>query len=129
LIFPIFSNLKKFNFCFMRKFAFLLLILPSFMLAQSIDSLTIEKIMSDPKWIGSSPSGVFWSSDAENIYFNWNPDREESDSLYTVSLSDPEPKKVSAEDRMRIQGERWGTWDSNRKKKAFNQGKNLYLKY
>ncbi|HVY76021.1 MAG TPA: hypothetical protein VG890_14400, partial [Puia sp.] len=42
--------------------------------------LTVEKIMRDPKWIGASPSRVFWSNDSHTVYFNWNPDDSPSDS-------------------------------------------------
>ena len=49
--------------------------------------LTVEKIMKDQKWIGSSPSNIFWSWDGKNIFFNWNPDKNSSDSIYVYSLS------------------------------------------
>ena len=37
-------------------------------------NLTIKKIMSDPKWMGTSPSDIYWSEDGNKIYFMWNPD-------------------------------------------------------
>ncbi len=49
-------------------------------------NLTVEKIMQDPKWIGTSPSNVFWSTDSKKIYFNWNPDTDISDSVYSYSI-------------------------------------------
>ena len=52
-------------------------------------SLTVEKIMRDPKWMGVAPSGAFWGEDSRAIYFNWNPAmdtvRAASDSVYSLT--------------------------------------------
>ncbi len=49
--------------------------------------LSVATIMQDPKqWVGTAPSGVFWSDDSRTVYFNWNPDRAKSDSLYKITL-------------------------------------------
>ncbi len=51
--------------------------------------LTVETIMQDPKnWVGTAPSSPFWSDDARTLYFNWNPKRQTSDSLYKVTFTD-----------------------------------------
>ena len=57
--------------------------------------LTIEKIMQDPKWIGSSPTNVFWSPDSKTIYFNWNPENKIADSIYSFALGAAAPQKAS----------------------------------
>lgn len=67
----------------MKKIFLILLGLPLFSTAQ----LTVEQIMRDPKWIGTSPSDVFWSYDSKSIYFKWNPDKNISDSSYSFSLT------------------------------------------
>ncbi len=58
------------------------------------DTLTIEKIMRDPKWIGSSPSNPRWSADGKRIYFQWNPDNAPADSLYTYDVKQTAITKV-----------------------------------
>ncbi len=58
-------------------------------------SLTVEKIMRDPKWIGTSPSGVSWSADSKTIYFSWNPENKTSDSVYSFSLGGSAPQKAN----------------------------------
>lgn len=64
--------------------------------AQSkLEKLTVEKIMRDPKWIGSSPSQTQWSADGQYLFFNWNPDAGPADSVYYISLHDRTPKKAS----------------------------------
>jgi dipeptidyl aminopeptidase/acylaminoacyl peptidase len=57
--------------------------------------LTVEKIMRDPKWIGTQPNGANWSPDGKQLFFNWNPDGAPSDSLYVVSPLNTTPRKVS----------------------------------
>ncbi|HRD58444.1 MAG TPA: prolyl oligopeptidase family serine peptidase [Ferruginibacter sp.] len=76
-------------------FSILFLIVSGFTNAQKIEKLTVEKIMSDPKWIGSSPSSLQWSADGKYLFFNWNPNNEATDSLYFVSLENRIPQKAS----------------------------------
>jgi dipeptidyl aminopeptidase/acylaminoacyl peptidase len=58
------------------------------------DKLTVEKIMRDPKWIGTSPSSPYWSPDGKYLYFYWNPEGAISDSLYYITRGDLDPKKA-----------------------------------
>ena len=91
-------------FCGMKHiFASLLLLvitLPALaQTATSKQTLTVETIMQDPRyWVGTSPSGVFWSDDSRTIYFNWHrpetADKALGDSLYKIVL--PAGKSVSA---------------------------------
>jgi dipeptidyl aminopeptidase/acylaminoacyl peptidase len=62
---------------------------------QKLDKLTVEKIMRDPNWIGTSPSNIQWSNDGKSIYFNWNPEKAIADSLYYITLSNKTPVKVT----------------------------------
>lgn len=54
-------------------------------IAQS--KLTVEKIMQDPKWMGTFPSNVNWDAQGQSIYFNYNKDQDPSDSLHKISLN------------------------------------------
>jgi dipeptidyl aminopeptidase/acylaminoacyl peptidase len=69
---------------------------------KDISPLTVEKIMRDPKWIGTSPSGVFWSYNSRQLFFNWNPEKVASDSLYYITLPGKSPEKTSAAQRQDI---------------------------
>src|SRR5205085_11704749 len=75
--------------------AFWLVVLACPVWAQSLAPLTVEKIMRDPKWIGVAPSNVYWSEDSKQVYFNWNPQRNAGDSLYTISPTNRTPDAVS----------------------------------
>lgn len=74
--------------------------------AQTLGQLTVEKIMRNPKWIGTSPSSIQWSRDGQTLYFNWNPDKAPSDSLYYITPANRNPVKatVSEKKSLEVQG-------------------------
>jgi dipeptidyl aminopeptidase/acylaminoacyl peptidase len=80
----------------MRKHFLLLLFIAQHVIAQQ--PLTIQKIMQDAKWIGTSPSDVFWSYNSDALYFKWNPEKAISDSAYIFKLNAKEPEKISYKD-------------------------------
>lgn len=57
-------------------------------------TLTVEKIMRDPKWIGTSPTNPSWSADSKTVFFNWNPQNNMADSVYKFSVGSSEPQKA-----------------------------------
>lgn len=59
-----------------------------------LSELTVEKIMRDPKWIGTSPSKPYWSVDGR-FFFLWNLEAALSDSVYYVSPTNKQPQKTS----------------------------------
>ncbi|HSF45869.1 MAG TPA: prolyl oligopeptidase family serine peptidase, partial [Chitinophagaceae bacterium] len=63
--------------------------------------LTVEKIMRDPKWIGSSPSNIRWAPDSRSIFFSWNPDKATDDSVYRYELSGSAPIKMKYMDAVK----------------------------
>jgi dipeptidyl aminopeptidase/acylaminoacyl peptidase len=69
---------------------------------EGLGKLTVEKIMRDPKWIGSSPSNPEWSADGKYLYFNWNPEKAKADSLYFISKENKIPTKVSGKHKLEI---------------------------
>ena len=71
-----------------------LFLLPVISFAQSPE-LTVEKIMRDPKWIGTSPSNPQWSHDSRTLFFSWNPNRSMADSTYYIKLPDKTPQKAA----------------------------------
>ncbi|HSC38350.1 MAG TPA: hypothetical protein VLD19_10775, partial [Chitinophagaceae bacterium] len=79
-----------------------LLLAATLLLHAQTGTLTIEKIMRDPKWIGSSPSGLSWSYDSKYLYFNWNPDKAYSDSLYFITRNDLHPQKTTWSQRQSL---------------------------
>jgi len=88
--------------------------------------LTVEKIMRDPKWIGSSPSTVSWTIDG-NIQFNWNPDKATDDSFYVYSLTASAPERIRYNDAMRNMAMANAIFNSNYSKRVYTYKGDLYL--
>ncbi|MBO9155383.1 prolyl oligopeptidase family serine peptidase [Chitinophaga sp. GCM10012297] len=83
-----------------------LILLPAAILlfsAACAQQLTIEKIMRDPKWIGTSPDNLFWGADGKTVYFSWNPEKAPADSLYSITLTAQTPRKTLPAERQHIQ--------------------------
>ena len=64
----------------------------------AIPQLTVDYIMRDLKWLGSQPSQVYWSADSRKLYFNWNPNGADGDSLYVVERSGGAPKQATLDE-------------------------------
>ena len=69
---------------------------------RSLGPLSVEKIMRDPKWIGTSPSNIQWSNDGKYLFFTWNPDKAASDSLYYITNENNVPIKADNEMKERM---------------------------
>lgn len=68
--------------------------------AQLTSSLSVEKIMQDPKWIGTAPDGIFWDINSQKLYFNWNPEAEDLPAVYQIAVkSNNSPAKLSTNDQ------------------------------
>ena len=89
--------------------------------------LTVEKIMRDPTWIGTSPANVSWSHDSKYIYFNWNPEKAATDSLYYVSKENPVPQKTSYQQRQSILRTRDITYNSNRSSYVYDKDGDIFM--
>jgi hypothetical protein len=63
--------------------------------AQELGTLSVDKIMRDPKWMGVSPSNIQWDNNSRTIYFNWNPDKVKEDPLYQISIDNRKPQQTA----------------------------------
>jgi dipeptidyl aminopeptidase/acylaminoacyl peptidase len=96
-------------------------------LAQQLGELTVDKIMRDPTWMGTAPTNIQWAENSRHIFFNWNPERAETDQLYQISTSNKSPEKVS--DELRRSLERTAlTYSLDRKSLLFERNGDIVLK-
>lgn len=82
--------------------------------------------MQDPKWIGTSPSNIYWSEDGKWIYFEWNPNGTTSDSLYKVSPKGGEPEKVSQKERIMLPSQ-YGNYTKDFIKKVYEKNGDIFI--
>lgn len=88
-------------------------------------ALTVEKIMQDPKWMGVSPDNVFWDQVDGQVYFDWNPEAEPLNALFTISPKNLIPQRV--EDRAVRQRVRSANTDRSGSKLVYTKGGDVYL--
>lgn len=112
------------NFCF----ALLLLCSSNCLLAQSGSlELTIDKIMADPKWMGSSPSNLQWSADGSTLYFDWNPDRAADDSVYFITRENRTPQKLATSLKKDILYHRSLVYNQSRSQALYQKDGDIFL--
>src|SRR5690606_7565856 len=78
-----------------KTFTFFLFLIPTAALAQRFDTLSVEKIMQDPKWMGVSPDRPQWSENSKTLFFTWNPELKERAESYEIQLSRHQPTKTA----------------------------------
>ena len=113
----------------MRKincFILLFISMPGFAQNQ-LAPLTVQKIMRDPKWIGTSPAGVSWSFDSKYVYFNWNPAKAITDSLYFISKENTVPQKTNYRQRQAILRGRDITYNNTRSSYVYDKDGDIFL--
>lgn len=103
------------------------LLIAAFTQAQQLGPLTVEKIMRDPQWIGTSPSNIFWSPDGQRIYFDWNPEKAKSDSLYFISLKNHLPQKADAATRAMATAQAGGAYNHAKNKLVYEKEGDIFL--
>ncbi len=111
-----------------RQLLSLLLVFVSFAsIAQKLDKLTVEKIMRNPKWIGTSPSNLSWSNDGKTVYFSWNPEKTTSDSLYFITLTNKTPIKASVAQKQNLATVNNTTYNNARTAYTYSSNGDIYL--
>jgi dipeptidyl aminopeptidase/acylaminoacyl peptidase len=111
----------------MKKLLLLLLIQPTLITYGQLSPLTVEKIMRDPKWMGSSPSNLQWTADGKFLLFNWNPEKATTDSLYYISTTATAPQKSNWEFRKAIVTENLIKFNASRDQYVYAQDGDVYL--
>ncbi|HET9826277.1 MAG TPA: prolyl oligopeptidase family serine peptidase [Chitinophagaceae bacterium] len=107
--------------------ALLLLISLTLRAQQTLDKLTVEKIMRDPKWIGTSPSRVSWSLDGQYLYFNWNPENSVSDSIYFITLKNHTPIKASLLEKQNLLTQDSVTWNTAKTAYVYSKDGDIFF--
>jgi dipeptidyl aminopeptidase/acylaminoacyl peptidase len=107
------------------KFGAVFLVLISFgVFGQQV--LTVDKIMQDPKWMGTSPSDIYWNTDSKNIYFNWNPGKALLDSVHIYDLENKKIEKIKAAEYKNILPNS-GTYSNDRSMKTWAKEGDLFI--
>ena len=91
----------------MKKLSFLFLLFAANANAQELVPLTtlsVQKIMRDPKWMGTSPDGFRWAADSKTIFFNWNPENKDKAQPYKVVVASEKVDKAANDEAEKSSG-------------------------
>jgi len=110
----------------MKKILFALLLFSHSALAQN-PTLTVEKIMQDPKWIGTSPNDIHWSYNSQSVYFKWNPEKATSDSPYAFTMGEKQPVKMHFTEAQMARALSEGIYDNSRSRIAYSYLGDIFM--
>lgn len=97
-----------------------------FSLAHAQSPLTVDYIMRDPSWMGTFPSGHYWSADSKQIYFNYNPEKNLADSLYKMdAVSGSKITRVPWQEEKSLRKE--GIYSADEHLKLYKKGNQVLL--
>jgi len=83
--------------------------------------------MRDPKWIGTSPSNPYWSSDSKYLLFNWNPEKALSDSIYYITKENTAPQKASFSFQQDVINSNTVSYNNARSAYVFSKDGDIFL--
>src|SRR5882724_10426467 len=90
-------------------------------------TLTVEKIMRDPKWMGTSPSNPYWSADGKYLLFNWNPQNTNVDSLYYITSNSLTPQKTTWAFRQDVMNESFIRYNSKHTSYVYANNGDIFI--
>jgi dipeptidyl aminopeptidase/acylaminoacyl peptidase len=82
--------------------------------------------MRDPSWMGTFPSGHYWSGNSKQIYFNYNPEKNPADSLYKIeAIAGAKPSKVGWSEEKTLKKE--SILSADESLKLYKKGNQVFL--
>lgn len=93
-----------------------------------LSPLTVEKIMRDPKWMGSSPSNPQWAADGTSLFFSWNPDKAPADSLYYITRENHKPAKATVQQKQDLLWESDMIYNESRTAVVYSRNGDVFYK-
>jgi len=91
-------------------------------------TLSIKQIMKGDDFVGHLPEDHFWSDDGSKIYFDWNPNNSDMDSLYYFSLENKKIEKVGDEElKLTLRPLGKSNYNQDRSKKIYNKDGDIFI--
>lgn len=78
-------------------------------------ALTVDSIMRGPALVGYPPSGLRWSGDSTQLYFDWRMHGDDEAATWVVGRDGGPPRRLSDDERLGAPPAN-GTWDGRRRR-------------
>jgi dipeptidyl aminopeptidase/acylaminoacyl peptidase len=89
-------------------------------------ALTVDSIMRGPDLVGYPPSGLRWSGDSRDLFFEWRKPGEKEAATYVLSQNTTVPRRLTDEER-RLAPPVGGTWDEARRRVVAADGGDIVV--
>ena len=89
-------------------------------------TLTIDSIMRGPDLVGYPPSGLRWSGDSRDLFFEWRKPGEKESATYVLSQNTTTPRRLTDEER-KLAPPVSGAWDEARRRVVFADGGDIVV--
>jgi dipeptidyl aminopeptidase/acylaminoacyl peptidase len=80
--------------------------------------LSVDSIMRGPALVGYPPTGLRWSGDSKDLYFEWRKHGEDEAATWVVSRDGGQPRRLSDAER-KLAPPASGAWDDARRRVLF----------
>src|SRR5512139_1450887 len=81
-------------------------------------ALSVDSIMRGPGLVGYPPSGLRWSGDSRDLFFEWRKPGEKEGATYVLSQNTTAPRRLTDAER-RLAPPVGGAWDTARRRVVF----------
>jgi dipeptidyl aminopeptidase/acylaminoacyl peptidase len=89
-------------------------------------ALTVDSIMRGPALVGYPPSGLRWSGDSRDLFFEWRKPGEKETATYLLSQNTTTPRRLSDEER-KLAPPTGGAWDEAHRRVVFADGGDIVV--
>ena len=89
-------------------------------------TLTVDSIMRGPDLVGYPPSGLRWSGDSRDLFFEWRKPGEKESATYVLSQNTTTPRRLTDEER-KLAPPVGGAWDEARRRVVFADGGDIVV--
>jgi dipeptidyl aminopeptidase/acylaminoacyl peptidase len=88
--------------------------------------LTVDSIMRGPDLVGYPPSGLRWSGDSRDLYFEWRKPGEKEGATYVLSQNTTTARRLTDQER-KLAPPVGGAWDEARRRVVFSDGGDIVV--
>src|SRR5512137_2791043 len=89
-------------------------------------TLTVDSIMRGPDLVGYPPTGLRWSGDSRDLFFEWRKPGEKESATYVLSQNTTSPRRLTDEER-KLAPPAIGSWDEARRRVVFADGGDIVV--
>jgi dipeptidyl aminopeptidase/acylaminoacyl peptidase len=89
-------------------------------------TLTVDSIMRGPDLVGYPPSGLRWSGDARDLFFEWRRPGEKETATYVLSQNTTAPRRLTDDER-KLAPPVNGVWDQAHRRLLFVDSGDIVL--